>query len=280
LLSGNVMFTVIDVPAPIKNKKYHTELKSQYHLDDYHGDFANLINLYVNAIFSEEVEWCHNILQSNFGVCSHILHRSRLYYWQKYFDSNPKVMLSTYNRICKLIDYAGTYLLGLEFPFANQLKLKPLTKYESNSGSPAWTRYCVYKLDPDEHWYDVFLDGVIGFALYYKGKYQGIIGINFDRTGNPVIVQLQSSKKCRLNYKLNVQKFLLKFVVSAFSQSNTPLYLQSAQNNIYRKPEYNSNGHVAPMSKLMKAYNLNAFHSGFIYDTITKNHLLFKKALD
>jgi hypothetical protein len=269
------MFTTIDCSVSVKNDIYSAETANQLDMEnDYQGNLEDLIILYFNTKNYTLKSQCLEVLTLKFQICRHLLIRSELYFWQKYRDSDSQIIAKTYNHICKLIDYAGIYMLGLQFPFANLLELKPLTKCDSYSGNPAWTRYYIDKLEPDEHWHDVFLDGIIGFALYYKDKYQGIIGINFDRTGNPVIVQLQTSKKCRLNYKLNVQKFLLKFVVNAFSQTSTPLYLQSAQNNIYRKPEYNSNGHLAPMCKLMKAYNLNAFHSGFIYDTITKNYLL------
>jgi hypothetical protein len=118
--------------------------------------------------------------------------------------------------------------------------------------------------EPQEKWQDVYIDGLFAFAVYYKGKYQGVVSLNFDEEANPIVVQLQTSKKCRLNFKFDVLDFLLKLIVDAFPISASSLYLQSAAINIYRSPEFNSNHHMVCMYKLIRSYDQVALKQGFV----------------
>jgi hypothetical protein len=236
------------------------DYKSHLYLEDFNGTLIELLNLYFNSRYWEDVDWCLEQFYK-FKISSHVINRCKLYFWQKYSQENPYFVIQSYNQIAVAFSYICNLNHGL---YKQRLELRFITKYDTNSDGPAYTRFQVIDFaEPKEKWQGVYIDGLFAFAIYYKGKYQGVISLNFDEEANPIVVQIQTSKKCRLNYKFDVLDFLLEIVIDAFSALSSVLYVQSAANNIYRSPDLSSNRHIVSEDKLLRAYDQVALKHGF-----------------
>ena len=127
------------------------------------------------------------------------------------------------------IEHFFNKMTSLTNPLDDRFSIYPTFTYSCGKGSNqgVWFEKLNNKKGEKNAVEDMYIDGKIGFIIYFKGKPSIIVGLQF-RNNEVYINQIQSVKKDRGHYKIkgNWREFIINYIIDHFDVKN--VYIISA----------------------------------------------------